>query len=386
MNQRQQNVDKVNASSFGERLREAFGGVSNKDIAERIGVGKSAVTNYIEGRIPSADMLAKISELTNYSIHWLITGEGSKFVDWKTEAELSEREREHQRYAQDLLKRVLEVSGSLQPAALAKSLHINTRTLYEWHEGKEVPDYMDLVLWSQDVNVSLRWLITGEGPKGPSELQEENAAEGMQLFEKMGLFYGPKTSPGKGAEYIPVYLKKTPSGVLENLATTSGQSLGDVIENLALVTLIDRGLVRTRPESVDVVFFKNHVPKFSHIRIVGEIAANKSIQYYKEEETILVHKDFVVRGRKNFVLRASNDSLKDIGVYKNDLIICVEPEEDANGEVVVALVNDNVAIGKLFRHDRTIILISVNPLHKDISSTLDNIKIQGIILGIQRGA
>ncbi len=63
---------------------------------------------------------------------------------------------------------------------------------------------------------------------------------------------------------------------------------------------------------------------------------------------------------------------------KNDLIICVEPKEDMNGEVVVALVSDNVAIGKLFQYGRNMTLISVNPLHKDISGTLDNIKIQGI--------
>jgi repressor LexA len=384
VNQSQQNVDKENASSFGRRLREAFVGISNKEIAERLGVSKSAVTNYVEGRIPSADMLAKISELTGYSIHWLITGEGSKLVSQKNEADLDKGEAERRRYAKDLLKRVLEVSGSLQPAALAESLHIEPRKLYEWHEGKEVPDYMDLALWSQTVNVSLRWLITGEGAKGPSELREDNAAEGMRLFEEMGLYYGPKTSLGKGAEYIPVYLRKTPSEILENIAMTSGQSVGDVIENLALVTLINKGLVRARPEAVDVVFYKKHVPKFSPVRIMGEIAANKPIQYYKEGETILVHKDFVVRGRENFVLRALNDTLKDIGIYKNDLIICVEPDEDTNGEVVVALVSDNVAIGKLFRQNRHIALISVNPLHKDISGTVDNIKIQGIILGVQR--
>jgi SOS-response transcriptional repressor LexA/predicted transcriptional regulator len=386
VNQSQQNVDKENAPSFGLRFREALGGVSNKEIAERLGVSKSAVTNYVEGRIPSAEMLTKISELTNYSIHWLVTGEGSKLVGQKTESDGDQNELERQRYAKDLLKRVLEISGSLQPADLAESLHIKPRTLYEWHEGKEVPDYMDLVLWSQSVNISLRWLITGEGAKGPSELQEDNAAEGVQLFEKMGLYYGPKTSSGKGAEYIPVYLNKAPSEIIETLAMTSGQSLGDVIENLALVTLINRGLVRARPESVDVIFFKNHVPKFSSIQLVGEIAANKPIQYYKEGETIPVHKDFLVRGHKNFALRALNDSLKDIGVYKNDLIVCVEPEEYPNGEIVVGLVNDSVAIGKLFRHDRTITLISVNPLYRDITGTLDNIKIQGIILGIQRQA
>jgi repressor LexA len=384
VNQSQQIVDKADTPSFGLRFREAFGGISNKEIAERLGVSKSAVTNYIEGRIPSAEMLTKISDLTSCSIHWLITGEGFKVIGPSTALNSVQDEIELQQYAKELLKRVLEVAGSLQPADLARSLHMEPRSLYEWFEGKKVPDYMALALWSQSVNVSLRWLITGDGSNGPSELQEDNTADGMRLFEQMGHFYGSKTSPGKGAEFIPVYLKKTPSEILTYLARASGQPLGEVIENLALVTLIDRGLVRTRPESVDVVFFKNHVPKFSPMRIMGEIAADRPIQYYKEGETILVHRDFVVRGRENFVLRVSNDSLKDIGVYTNDLIICAEPIEDKNGEVVVSLVSDNVAIGKLFRYDKNITLISVNPLHKDISGTLDNIKIQGIILGIQR--
>jgi SOS-response transcriptional repressor LexA len=75
-----------------------------------------------------------------------------------------------------------------------------------------------------------------------------------------------------------------------------------------------------------------------------------------------------------------------VGVYKNDLMVCVKPEEDTDGEIVIALVNDSVAIGKLFQYDSTITLISANPLYRDIAGTLDNIKVQGIILGIQRQA
>lgn len=65
---------------FGLRLREAFTGVSQTEIARQLGVSNSAVTNYVEGRIPPAEMLIKIADLTGHSIHWLITGDGTKRV------------------------------------------------------------------------------------------------------------------------------------------------------------------------------------------------------------------------------------------------------------------------------------------------------------------
>jgi transcriptional regulator with XRE-family HTH domain len=68
------------AQKFGDRLRIAFGGVSNVDIARRLNLTKSTVGNYIDGRIPPAETLIEISKLTNCSLHWLITGEGPQCV------------------------------------------------------------------------------------------------------------------------------------------------------------------------------------------------------------------------------------------------------------------------------------------------------------------
>src|ERR1700751_1405021 len=62
------------------RLREAFKNVSQSEIARQLGLSNSAVTNYVEGRIPPAETLIKMADLTGYSIHWLMTGEGSRRV------------------------------------------------------------------------------------------------------------------------------------------------------------------------------------------------------------------------------------------------------------------------------------------------------------------
>lgn len=67
-------------NNFGGRLKEAFDNKSNAEIARALGVSDSAVTLYMNGRVPSASKLVKISSLTNCNLHWLLTGEGEKNI------------------------------------------------------------------------------------------------------------------------------------------------------------------------------------------------------------------------------------------------------------------------------------------------------------------
>lgn len=75
--------------SFGERLKTAFRGAKNIQIAHELGVSESAVSNYVGGRVPDADMLGKITRSTNCNLHWLLTGEGDPFLDTEPEDFLS---------------------------------------------------------------------------------------------------------------------------------------------------------------------------------------------------------------------------------------------------------------------------------------------------------
>ncbi len=66
---------------FGERLKIAFSNAKNAEIARKIGVSEAAIKNYIDGRVPDADKLVKITSLTNCNLHWLLTGQGVKFLN-----------------------------------------------------------------------------------------------------------------------------------------------------------------------------------------------------------------------------------------------------------------------------------------------------------------
>jgi len=66
---------------FEERLKAAFGTNSVQEIADRLELSYQAVDHYIKGRRKlSDDLLIRISNLTNCSIHWLLTGVGPKTV------------------------------------------------------------------------------------------------------------------------------------------------------------------------------------------------------------------------------------------------------------------------------------------------------------------
>jgi len=66
--------------SFVERFIEVCGTSQAVEITQLLNISYQAAKNYLQGRIPETKVLKTISEKTSYSINWLLTGEGEKFV------------------------------------------------------------------------------------------------------------------------------------------------------------------------------------------------------------------------------------------------------------------------------------------------------------------
>ena len=66
--------------NFVDRFTEVCGSSQAADIARLLNISYQAAKNYLEGRLPDSTVLLSIAEGTNYSIHWLLTGHGDKFV------------------------------------------------------------------------------------------------------------------------------------------------------------------------------------------------------------------------------------------------------------------------------------------------------------------
>ncbi len=66
------------SSDFAERFIEVCGTSKPADISRLLEISYQAAKNYLNGRIPESGVLLAIAEKTPYSIHWLLTGNGTK--------------------------------------------------------------------------------------------------------------------------------------------------------------------------------------------------------------------------------------------------------------------------------------------------------------------
>lgn len=65
---------------FKDRLIELCGTNQPAELAQKMEISYQAARNYLNGRLPETNVLLMIAEKTKCSIHWLLTGEGKKFI------------------------------------------------------------------------------------------------------------------------------------------------------------------------------------------------------------------------------------------------------------------------------------------------------------------
>lgn len=68
-------------NTFASRLQIACETGEPAEIARITGLTYQTVKNYLEGRLPTADVLLKLSDTLGVSIHWLLTGTGTRFIE-----------------------------------------------------------------------------------------------------------------------------------------------------------------------------------------------------------------------------------------------------------------------------------------------------------------
>lgn len=118
------------------------------------------------------------------------------------------------------------------------------------------------------------------------------------------------------------------------------------------------------------------VPVLGQVRAGAPILAEENIESY-----VAVDRD-VARGGKLFALKVVGDSMKDAGIFANDTAIVRQQPAAQNGQIVVA-VKDNEATVKVFRQRRgQIFLEPANPNYQPIPA--DGFSIAGVLVGLIR--
>lgn len=117
------------------------------------------------------------------------------------------------------------------------------------------------------------------------------------------------------------------------------------------------------------------------IPLIGIIAAGKPIEAIRTNETIDIPRDMM--GTNVFALKVSGDSMIEDGIHDGDYVIIEKTNQPKNGDIVVALLdNDNVTLKRFFREKRRIRLQPANKTYKPIYTR--RALVQGRVKGIIR--
>jgi repressor LexA len=125
---------------------------------------------------------------------------------------------------------------------------------------------------------------------------------------------------------------------------------------------------------------------FLKIPVVGRVAAGIPITAIENMEgSLIVDPAFLKRAEDAFALRIRGDSMINAGINDGDLVIVSPNEQARNGDIVVAMLNDEATVKRFELIDKKIKLIAENSAYSPIEiKSTDDFKLVGKVKGVVR--
>ncbi len=171
--------------------------------------------------------------------------------------------------------------------------------------------------------------------------------------------------------------------IAEHFGFASLATVHEHISNLERKGYIRKAYNQSR--SIEVVPASGS-PGAVELPLLGEVAAGHPIEAIEDRETILVPPDLLRKGGENYVLRVVGDSMIEEQIRDGDYIIVNSRPTATDGEMVVALVDEESAtVKKLYREPGG--RIRLQPANERLEPMIfpaDRVRIQGVVVGVIR--
>ena len=119
---------------------------------------------------------------------------------------------------------------------------------------------------------------------------------------------------------------------------------------------------------------------FSQIPLLGKIAAGVPIEAISDDTTYIDFPLSMIGSGEYFVLDVEGKSMINAGIFDGDRVIIERKNSAANGDIVVALIDNNEAtLKRIFKRGQQVALQPENPEFKTVIYGPDRIQIQGIL-------
>lgn len=155
-----------------------------------------------------------------------------------------------------------------------------------------------------------------------------------------------------------------------------------------LAQLEKKGYIRrdpSKPRAIEIIDTDSYLPKpeFAYVPVLGTVTAGEPI--FAEEnimDTFPMPVEYL-SNEDSFMLRVKGDSMIEAGIFDKDLILVQKQSYAENGDIVVALIEDDYATVKTFYREKE--YIRLQPENSSMSPILvRDVRILGKVTGLFR--
>ena len=130
---------------------------------------------------------------------------------------------------------------------------------------------------------------------------------------------------------------------------------------------------------------ENDKQNLNNIPVLGQIAAGTPIEAIQNEVSRVAIPEELSKSGEHFGLKVSGDSMIEAGINDGDTVIVKKASTANNGQIVVALIDDQEAMLKRIRKKgKVVALESANKRYETKIFGPDRVKVQGILVSLYR--
>lgn len=150
-----------------------------------------------------------------------------------------------------------------------------------------------------------------------------------------------------------------------------------------LKALEKKGLIKREGFSARAIQLLDHRPESPGLPFLGRVAAGSPTQAVAQDER-LEFKD-LFGGPDNYVLKVQGQSMIDDHIEDGDFVVIQKKETAEDGERVVAMINDEVTLKRIYREKNH---IRLEPSNKNMDPIIvhsnEDARILGVLVGVLR--
>jgi repressor LexA len=119
------------------------------------------------------------------------------------------------------------------------------------------------------------------------------------------------------------------------------------------------------------------------IPLLGMVAAGEPIEAVEIPDQVDIPQG-LLRGGECFALRVKGDSMIEVGIHDEDIILVRKQETAENSQTVVALIGDEATVKKFYSRGKKVELRPANEAMEPITVDADKVEIRGVVIGLLR--